>query len=199
MQSNGMKELLGDTKSRIIEILLSAPKQAEEIASELNINVSAVRKHLDRLVSSGLALTRFEVRGVGRPKKLFFLTEKGQEILFCTVEQIFLFLLQSITQNQRRVVEESMKEVALKIADTFKGKDDTESVFREKGFHVFEDGNTVVTSSCPVLFLAKEDKRLFCEIFHSELLKRVFNAERVKLVQTMANGSQSCIHKLFKF
>src|SRR5919198_1933223 len=72
--------LLGLTRTRILRHLAQGPQTAVQLAASLNIQVSATRKHLERLQAMGAVDHRFERAGPGRPKKLFVLTDEGREL-----------------------------------------------------------------------------------------------------------------------
>lgn len=73
----------GRTRHEVARLLLEqGPIAAVAVAEELGISPTAVRRHLDALVSDGEAETRYASRrgprGRGRPAKLFLLTEPGR-------------------------------------------------------------------------------------------------------------------------
>ena len=70
---------VGDTKETILELLLGGSKSAGEVAETLQIQKSAVRVHLESLQSSGVVRSKFKIEKMGRPKKVYELTEKGRE------------------------------------------------------------------------------------------------------------------------
>jgi len=45
----------------------------------VDINPISVRHHINRLEADGLVTSEEERHGVGRPRRLYFLTEKGRE------------------------------------------------------------------------------------------------------------------------
>ena len=72
--------LLGPAKERILSRLRDGRQTAREVASDLGIQTSAARKHLERLVEMGTVRKEF-VRGArGRPKKYYALTDAGVEL-----------------------------------------------------------------------------------------------------------------------
>nr|WP_165777573.1 transcriptional regulator [Amycolatopsis antarctica] len=73
----------GRTRHEVARLLLErGPIGAVTVAGELGISATAVRRHLDALVTDGEAETRDAPRrgprGRGRPAKLFLLTEPGR-------------------------------------------------------------------------------------------------------------------------
>jgi len=79
-----MKVALDDhsksTRQRVLQTLLSRQRcTINELAEAVNINPISVRHHITRLEAEGLVNSEEERHGVGRPRRLYFLTEDGQE------------------------------------------------------------------------------------------------------------------------
>nr|MDQ5876044.1 ArsR family transcriptional regulator [Thermoproteota archaeon] len=83
---------VGETKERILELMLDGSKSAGEIAESLQIQKSAARVHLESLQSLGAVRSKFKIEKMGRPKKVYGLTEKGREF-FPRKYDLFLTLL----------------------------------------------------------------------------------------------------------
>lgn len=68
------------TRDRVLQTLLAQRRcTINELARAVDINPISVRHHISRLEADGL-VTSEEIRhGVGRPKRLYFLTEMGRE------------------------------------------------------------------------------------------------------------------------
>ncbi|MCD4674188.1 MAG: winged helix-turn-helix transcriptional regulator [Anaerolineaceae bacterium] len=68
------------TKERIVEHLLKFPRSSiNDLAEAIGINAISVRHHLTNLKSDGIIEAEEERHGVGRPRLVYFLTEKGLE------------------------------------------------------------------------------------------------------------------------
>ena len=69
-----------NTREKILRILLSRQLcTIIELAEAVNINPISVRHHITRLEAEGLVGSSEERHGVGRPRRLYFLTESGLE------------------------------------------------------------------------------------------------------------------------
>lgn len=73
----------GQTRERIMSLLLhKGTMSASELSKELNLTTAGVRRHVDNLVTDGLAeeapATGGPPRGRGRPARTFRLTDKGR-------------------------------------------------------------------------------------------------------------------------
>ena len=68
------------TREKILTSLVSQPRSTiNELAEAVGINAISVRHHLNSLEADGLVATDEERHGVGRPRLVYFLTEKGLE------------------------------------------------------------------------------------------------------------------------
>lgn len=68
------------TRERILQTLLSKPRSTiNDLADAVSINAISVRHHLTSLQAEGLVAAEEERHGVGRPRLVYFLTEKGLE------------------------------------------------------------------------------------------------------------------------
>jgi predicted ArsR family transcriptional regulator len=68
------------TRERILHTLVSQPRSTiNELADSVGINAISVRHHLTSLEAEGLVTAEEERHGVGRPRLVYFLTEKGLE------------------------------------------------------------------------------------------------------------------------
>ncbi len=76
----GLDEQAKSTRQRVLQTLLSRQRcTINELAEAVNINPISVRHHITRLEAEGLVTSEEERHGVGRPRRLYFLTEDGQE------------------------------------------------------------------------------------------------------------------------
>jgi predicted ArsR family transcriptional regulator len=68
------------TRERILQTLLTSPRSAiNDLALAVGINGISVRHHLTNLQADGLVTYEEERHGVGRPRLVYLLTEKGLE------------------------------------------------------------------------------------------------------------------------
>lgn len=68
------------TRERIIQTLLNHPKSTIiDLANAVGINGISVRHHLNSLLADGLVIVEEVRHGVGRPRQVFSLSEKGLE------------------------------------------------------------------------------------------------------------------------
>lgn len=68
------------TRQRVLDTLLKQQRcTINELADAVEINPISVRHHITRLEAEGLVTSAEERHGVGRPRRTYFLTEKGME------------------------------------------------------------------------------------------------------------------------
>jgi predicted ArsR family transcriptional regulator len=68
------------TRERVLQTLLSRQRcTINDLAEAVDINPISVRHHIARLEAEGLVSSEEERHGVGRPRRLYFLTEQGIE------------------------------------------------------------------------------------------------------------------------
>ena len=68
------------TRERILQTLVSQPRSTiTDLAISVGINAISVRHHLTSLQVEGLIAAEEERHGVGRPRLIYYLTEKGLE------------------------------------------------------------------------------------------------------------------------
>ena len=68
------------TREKVLQTLVSNPRSTIlEIASEVGINAISVRHHLTSLQAASLVSAEEERHGVGRPRLVYFLTDRGME------------------------------------------------------------------------------------------------------------------------
>ena len=69
-----------NTRERVLHILLAHDRSTiNDLAEAVEINPISVRHHIARLEADGLVASEEEHHGVGRPRRMYFLTEKGRE------------------------------------------------------------------------------------------------------------------------
>lgn len=69
-----------NTRERVMKTLLTRERcTVNELAEAVQINPISVRHHISKLEAEGLVKSEEERHGVGRPRRWYFLTEKGRE------------------------------------------------------------------------------------------------------------------------
>jgi DeoR family transcriptional regulator, suf operon transcriptional repressor len=94
------QEALISTRERVLKTLLTRRQcTINELAEEVNINPISVRHHISRLEAEGLVTSAEEKHGVGRPRRLYFLTDKGLERFPTRYLRLTLRLLEQLKET----------------------------------------------------------------------------------------------------
>ena len=112
--------LSGDTKQRILEILLEGSMSLGEITSKLQIQKSAVRVHLESLQAENAVESHFKIERLGRPRKIYRLTENGRELFPRKYDLVLSLILKRISETNgqeqaRKLVESVADDLAASI------------------------------------------------------------------------------------
>lgn len=112
----------GDTKRKIMELLLDSPASAADIAEKLKIQKSAARVHLESLQAEYVVKSRFKTERFGRPRKVYELTEHGRELFPRKYDVILNYVLRQIAARDgeeyaRKIVESVASTLAMDIKD----------------------------------------------------------------------------------
>lgn len=199
--------LLGSTKAQIMGLLRQESRTAVRVASALGIQVSAARKHLERLREMGIVRERFEAHGPGRPKKIYSLTEEGQELFPRRYDAVLNALLARLVERRGEAPTGAlMAEVAADLGrsmspDSRKGAAATPhllSGLNELGFDVRASEHagtcTITSRNCPILAVAKRHRELVCRGLHAELLRAATGGSDVLRGKWIVDGDSVCTH-----
>ena len=162
---------MGETKGRILELLLQNYKNVAEIGDKLQIQKSAVRVHLDSMQAQGLVKSYFKIERYGRPRRIYELTESGRELFPRKYDMILSLILEKIEEmhgheHLKKIIESIAVDVAIdtrdkidKIQMEYKSDNiDTSlnalnSISNEIGFvsSIIKEGDTysILSRNCP--------------------------------------------------
>jgi DeoR family suf operon transcriptional repressor len=214
---------LGDTKKKILEMLLDGPKSSTEISDRLKIQKSAVRTHLASLQSEKAVTSYFKlnIERMGRPRRVYELTEGGRELFTRKYEEILSLILKKIGEtNGQEELRKIVESIADKIAEDIKhkiqknGVNNLEEKLRilnllldEMGFvsslRKEGDGSFYITSkNCILHKVALKNQDIICHGLHDRIIKKSLEGEnsdtKVELKDCIALGSNSSTHKITK-
>lgn len=203
--------LLGITRTRIVRRLADGPCTAVELAGSLGIQVSAARKHLERLQTMGMVDHRFERAGPGRPKKFYALTEGGRELFPQRYDEVLNAVLTDLVRDQGAArAERSLHRVAAGFARSTVPDPGTDRAHVQRlasGLEAFgfdpaisERGGecTITSRNCPILKTAKVHRELVCRGLHAEIIRAATGAEKVHRGTWIVDGAPSCTHTFRK-
>lgn len=210
---------LGDTKELILNLLLEGSKTAGEIADKLKIQKSAIRTHLESLQAEQSVISYFKIERLGRPRKVYELTESGRELFPRKYDLILSLILQKIESTEgheyiKKIVESIADNMAHGIHDKIKKSSSSleesvrilNSVSNEMGFmssfHKEDDNNSsstysIVSRNCIVHKIAIEHQDAICHGFHDRLIQKSLDGKinaKVELKECIALGDKHSRH-----
>ena len=112
------------TREKILTSLVSQPHSTiNELADAVGINAISVRHHLTSLEAEGLVNSDEERHGVGRPRLVYFLTEKGLERFPTRYFRLTNMILDQMKENlPQSTVKQIFADMASDMADSAANK-----------------------------------------------------------------------------
>ena len=93
-------ELSKTTRERVLQTLLRQHRcTINDLAEAVSINPISVRHHISRLEAEGLVESSEERHGVGRPRRLYSLTERGLERFPTRYMRLAIRLLEQLKEH----------------------------------------------------------------------------------------------------
>ncbi len=193
------------TREKILQNLLTYPKSTiNELAKEVGINAISVRHHLTSLQAEGLVISEEERHGVGRPRLVYLLSERGIE-QFPT--RYFRFTNRLLDQIKKSLPEKTYSAILNQIADNTAGDilekveymsfeqklDVAKELLAKEGFSmVWEkigDEYLIHEISCPYLQIVQSHPEI-CTI--GQRLISTILATSITKTRCMVNGDTQC-------
>lgn len=194
------------TPAAIIARLRDGPRQAQDLAEDLGIDTSAVRRHLENLRANGLVHATDHIEGPGRPKKLYALTPEGRE----TFPRAYALLLDLLIQKTeatrgRAQLEALLRGIADDLAANVAGKttdarlDNLLALYNGLGFEADLERHrggaiTLRQRNCIFLKTARTDPPLMCQCFDEGIIRAAIPGAHVELETSLARGDNACKH-----
>ena len=211
--------LTGDTKELILNLLLEGSKTAGEIADQLKIQKSAIRSHLESLQVEQSVRSYFKIEGLGRPRKVYELTESGRELFPRKYDLILSLILQKLESTEgheymKKIIESIADNVAHDIRDKIKKSSSSleesvrilNSVSNDMGFMSSlykEDENgdnitySIISHNCIVHKIAIKHQDAICHGFHDRIIEKSLDGKvnaKVQLKECIALGDKHSRH-----
>jgi predicted ArsR family transcriptional regulator len=203
------RRLSGATKQKIMEILLEGPRSLGEITDKLQIQKSAVRVHLQSLQSEKAVESHFKIERLGRPRKIYSLTENGRELFPRKYDLILSLILKKITETNgkeqaRKIIESVADDMATNIRYEIEKNGSSSldsfeeslkifnSVSNEMGFASSitkeHDGNfSVLSKNCILHKVALNHQDVICHGLHDRMIMRSLSGSKKKQQQRNMN------------
>jgi predicted ArsR family transcriptional regulator len=105
---------MGNTRNQVLNTLLSQHQcTINELANAVQINPISVRHHISKLEAEGLVESVEERHGVGRPRRVYFLTNEGMEKFPSRYLSLSIRILEKLKETlPPKTVNKLIKEMA---------------------------------------------------------------------------------------
>ena len=195
---------LGETKRRILVLLLDGETTAEALAAKTEMNLSVVRRHLEDIVAQGLVKSSFKRTARGRPSKLYSITLDGRTVVSSKYDLVAELLTMAALNDLNEEKTRELYASAARVLAGGVGKHESPTsllpVLVDFGFQpeLREEGGKkyYVSKNCPILKIAQKYPAMTCDTFHTVFLRETLGKPEIALRQAIARGSNECKHEL---
>ncbi|HTT73136.1 MAG TPA: MarR family transcriptional regulator [Thermoplasmata archaeon] len=202
---------LEGTRGRILEELATAPRTARDLAKTLGIQESAARGHLARMEERGLVVPSFRREGVGRPRKRYLLTGRGQDLFPKKYDLILDTLVDELLDREGEgYVSALFAESAQRLARTVSREIPKGVTVEERARHMVAalnrlgfrctvertpDGHlSIVRTNCIFRHSALSHPYLLCDVFDKHLTESLLGETGIDLQDSIGRGGMRCTH-----
>ncbi|NOQ38978.1 MAG: winged helix-turn-helix transcriptional regulator [Anaerolineales bacterium] len=193
-------------------LLLHQRRTVNDLAEAVDINPISVRHHVTKLEAEGLIQSEEERHGVGRPRLVYSLTNKGMEQFPQRYLQLSLRLLQQLKATlSEKELAEIFQDLALEIAGELTRDINLEDLTLEERLHLLQEvltaeGYTVnleeeegyyylIGASCPYHHIG-EDHPEIC-VIDQELIAHFISTTPMR-VECILKGDKQCKYLIKK-
>jgi predicted ArsR family transcriptional regulator len=198
---------MNSTRELVLKTLLNRQRcTINELAEVVQINPISVRHHITKLEAEGLVTSEEEKHGVGRPRRIYFLTEAGMEKFPSRYLAFTTRLLEQLKENiPQETLNNLLAQIARDMADEHISDLDVENLslserlnildhlLHEEGFtlQIEQQGDNFIIkeTSCPYFHVGQEHPEV-C-IVDKTLISRVLNLPAEKIT-CMLEGDNLC-------
>ncbi len=195
------------TRELVLKTLLTRQRcTINQLAEAVGINPVSVRHHVTKLEARGMVASEEERHGVGRPRRLYYLTEKGMEQFPTRYLRLTVRLL---SQLKETLPEPLVKELFTQVADDLVNDytadlnlddmpmeerlDFVKDLLSSEGFtmewELKEDGYHIRESSCPYYHVGQSHPEI-CVVDQS-LISNVLSVPAEK-IRCVLDGDDYC-------
>jgi DeoR family transcriptional regulator, suf operon transcriptional repressor len=196
-----------ETREQILQTILNKPRcTINELAETVGINPISIRHHITHLMAEGLVDSVDERHGVGRPRRIYFLTEAGVEQFPTRYVKLIIRLLKQLKENMPGdLVKELFKQMAEDLANEMAvgSKLDGLSIeerleivrqfLHQEGFLINweKHGDTyyIHEASCPYYHVGQDHPEV-CSV--DEVIISTFLSQPTSKTKCILNGDTTC-------
>lgn len=198
-----------DTRDRVLKTLLNKQRcTINELADEVGINPISIRHHITRLEAEGMVDSREELHGVGRPRRIYFLTEAGLERFPTRYMRLTLRLLAQMKEVMPQpAVDQMFAQIAQTMVHDFTSDTNTDGLTMEERLSLMQDilakegfnvewqkqGNQyhIREISCPYLHITQSHPEV-CSVDQT-LISSLLSVPAQK-IECVLNGDAHCTY-----
>ena len=197
------------TREKILRTLLAFPGSTiNDLAEAVGINGISIRHHLTSLEAEDLVSSAEERHGVGRPRLIYTLTDKGVEEFPTSYLRLTKRLLVELKQRLgndevKKIFQNIGQEMAAQYADNLNDQPletrmrHLKSVLTQEGFIIDyeknENGFVLTSLSCPYYKIGLDHPEI---CFLDQQLIGEFLAVPVEVQSCILNGSDRCTYHI---
>ncbi len=199
------------TREKVLQTLVSNPRSTIlEIADEVGINAISVRHHLTSLQAASLVTAEEERHGVGRPRLVYFLTDRGMEKFPTRYYHLTNILLNQLKASMpESEVRDIFRNMAEKLSEDYKPAFEAlkfedklvmlKSVMAKEGYELTVSGSgnsyQINEISCPFYQIGKEHPEI-C-LFDKSLIAKLLSIPEDQ-VEHIQNKENHCAFQISK-
>jgi DeoR family suf operon transcriptional repressor len=129
------------TRERVLHTLLRQHRcTINDLAEAVDINPISVRHHIAKLEAEGLVSSEEERHGVGRPRRVYFLTEEGLEHFPTRYMRLTIRLLQQLKETMPvAMVNKLFSQMAQDLADDYAHNTNLSGLSMEERLEIVKD------------------------------------------------------------
>jgi predicted ArsR family transcriptional regulator len=196
-----------NTRERVLHTLLVRERcTINDLAEAVAINPISVRHHIAKLEADGLVKSDEERHGVGRPRRMYFLTEKGREQFPTRYIRLTVRLLEQLKEAlPAPVVERIFEQMAKEMASTYRSEaegltpearlDLLRQLLNSEGFkvEVLKEGDDYIIreSNCPYFHIGQNHPEV-CSVDQT-LITTILDVPAQK-IQCLLHGDAHCTY-----
>lgn len=196
-----------NTRERVMHTLLVRERcTINDLAGAVDINPISVRHHISKLEAENLVSSAEERHGVGRPRRMYFLTEKGREQFPTRYIRLTVRLLEQLKEAlPAPIVERIFKQMAVEMASTYRTEaegltpearlDLLRRLLNAEGFNVevIRDGDSYMIreSNCPYFHIGQNHPEV-CSVDQT-LISTILEVPAQK-IQCLLHGDAHCTY-----
>lgn len=198
-----------NSRERVLQTLLMRERcTINDLAEAVEINPISIRHHIVKLEAEGLVDSEEERHGVGRPRRMYFLTEQGREQFPTRYIRLTVRLLEQLKETAAPgFIRDLFTQMAVDMADEYRTEASeltmderiqlVSQLLTREGFSVEVekqgDFYYIRESSCPYFHIGQDHPEV-CSVDQT-LISTLLNIPAQK-IQCLLHGDSVCTYRI---